>query len=261
MTIKLKKINAIFFDLDDTLFPTYHFAEFARRNAIRSMIQFGLKANHDEAYQKLIEIIKETGSNYDKHFNLLSQHFNGKVDAKIVAAGVNAYHNAKNTIIPFPYTHSTLLELKKRNIKLYIATNGNPIKQWDKILRLNIDYYFDEVFISEEVGMDKSKLFFKKILNKLKLYPKNCIMIGNSIDVDIIPALQTNMYAILIDHYNKFLKLKERSKKVDTFYYATTNNEEIFEMNLCKKLNKKMKNCSLEFFIVENLQDILKLIN
>ncbi|MCX8167392.1 MAG: hypothetical protein N3E37_06110, partial [Candidatus Micrarchaeota archaeon] len=83
-----KTIEAIFFDLDDTLFPTYLFAEFARRNAIRAMIQHGLKANLEEAYQKLLEIIKETGSNYGMHFNLLSAHFNGKVNAKIVAAGV-----------------------------------------------------------------------------------------------------------------------------------------------------------------------------
>ncbi|MCX8167208.1 MAG: HAD hydrolase-like protein, partial [Candidatus Micrarchaeota archaeon] len=198
--------------------------------------------------------------NYGMHFNLLSAHFNGKVNAKIVAAGVAAYHNAKNTIVPFVNTHSTLLELKKRNIKLYIATNGNPIKQWDKILRLNIDYYFDDVFISEEVGINKSKDFFKQIFKSLEVKPYNCLMIGNSIDVDIIPSLQIGMHAVLIDHYNKFAKLKEIAKKIDGYYSVSTDVNFIYELRLCKELNSHMANKNLKFLIIENLQDVLKLI-
>ena len=64
-------IRAIFFDLDNTLFPTNEFAEKARRKAIDAMIREGLPLGKEEAYAGLLKIIKRFGSNYGRQFDVL----------------------------------------------------------------------------------------------------------------------------------------------------------------------------------------------
>jgi len=48
-----RELKAVLFDIDDTLFSTSDFADHARRNAIRSMIQYGLRMDEEAAYREL----------------------------------------------------------------------------------------------------------------------------------------------------------------------------------------------------------------
>jgi putative hydrolase of the HAD superfamily len=66
-----RRLKALLFDIDDTLFSTSDFAERARRNAIRSMIQYGLKMDEESAFRELQEVIAEFTSNYSSHFDKL----------------------------------------------------------------------------------------------------------------------------------------------------------------------------------------------
>ena len=72
--------KAVFFDIDDTLLDTSSFAETARRAAIEMMVENGLPLEKDEAYDLLKEIIEQKGSNYDKHFNVLTKTVLGEED-------------------------------------------------------------------------------------------------------------------------------------------------------------------------------------
>ncbi|MEI6129668.1 MAG: haloacid dehalogenase, partial [Planctomycetota bacterium] len=58
-----KLLDAIFFDIDDTLFSTTLFAEQARRSAIDAMLRAGLRADHDSALRELDEVLAEFSSN------------------------------------------------------------------------------------------------------------------------------------------------------------------------------------------------------
>jgi putative hydrolase of the HAD superfamily len=95
-----KALDAIFFDIDDTLFSTTVFADKARRAAVDAMIRAGLQTDRGDATRELDEVITEFSSNYGGHFDkvldrLGSESFEGHNRAVIVAAGVVAYHATK----------------------------------------------------------------------------------------------------------------------------------------------------------------------
>lgn len=188
----------IFFDVDNTLFPTAEFAELARRNAIRAMIETGLDATEGEIYRELQRLIREKGSNYPNHFDLLLKRMGVRKPARYVAAAVAAYHNTKSSIQPYPEVPKTLMELKERGYKLYVATNGDAVKQWDKLIRMGIHLFFDDVFVSGEIGEEKSPSFFRKVLAQLKAHPSECVMVGDRVDSDIAPARKLGIYTIRI---------------------------------------------------------------
>ena len=174
--------KAVFFDIDDTLVDTSSFADLARHAAIESMCNNGLPLEPEEAYDLLKDIIKEKGSNYSKHFNILTEEVLGKEDPLLVAIGMTTYHNVKFALLrPFPRTSAILIYLKSKGYKLGAITNGITIKQWEKLVRLNLYHFFDIVITSEEVGVKKS------------------IMIGNKLDVDCMGAVNAGMSAILVN--------------------------------------------------------------
>lgn len=198
-------IKAVFFDLDDTLVETTKLADMARRNAVENMIRHGLPVDFETAYKELMELIKEYGSNFGKHFDYLLRRLDVPYDPKIVTAGVIAYHNTK-----FAYLKSVkgarkvLLDLKKEGYKLAIITDGDPLKQWEKILRLELDEFFDDVFISDYLGVRKPHpKIFEKALRRMGARPEESVMVGDRLYSDIYGAKRVGMHTIWF-RYGKY---------------------------------------------------------
>ncbi len=191
-------IKNLFFDIDDTLFPSSEFASLARKNAVRAMMRMGLDAEEDELLRELYSIIDERGSNYPNHFDLLLKRRRINNPSRLVAAAVGAYHDTKASIQPFPDVPGTLLKLKEMNYKLYVASNGIAVKQWDKLIRLGIALYFEDVFVSETIGVEKSPAFYRKMLGRIRAKPAECVMIGDREDLDIMPAKKVGFSTIRI---------------------------------------------------------------
>ena len=189
-------IKNVLFDIDDTLFPSTEFASLARRNALNAMVGMGMDVSYDELSHRLHAIIHKKGSNYPKHFDTLCRDLGVKSPARYVAAAIAAYHDTKTAIQPFPTVPLTLLKLRESRYRLYVATNGNPTKQWDKLIRLKIGFYFDDVFVSEEVGEDKGEAFYRKVLKAIGAKPSECLMVGDREDVDIWPAKKVGIHTV-----------------------------------------------------------------
>jgi putative hydrolase of the HAD superfamily len=188
----------ILFDIDDTLFPSTEFSALARKNAINAMIGMGLKADYARASACLERIIAKKGSNYVHHFDDLCRELKAERPARYVAAAVAAYHDTKTAILPFPTVPLTLLKLRQNGFRLYVATHGDPVKQWDKLIRLRIALYFDDVFVSGELGVEKSRAFYQKLLNQLSAKPQDCAMVGDREELDIKPARSLGMTTVRI---------------------------------------------------------------
>jgi len=213
-------IRAVYFDIDDTLYDTSGFAELARKAALSVMIDAGLPLNSQEAYVLLREIIKEKGSNYDKHFNVLTKQVFGKENPLLIALGMITYHNVKFALLRlFPETISVLIYLKKKGYHLGVISNGLTIKQWEKLIRLDLYHFFDEVVTSEEAGVEKpNKEIFELAMNRMNCEPHMSVMIGNNFREDIIGAINVGMSAILVNSQLTEVELENINKdglKVD----------------------------------------------
>ena len=189
-------VKHVFIDIDDTLFPTNEFAELARKKALRAMIEMGLEGSQEKLYKKLIRIIKKRGANYDHHFNELCKELKINEPARYVAAAVGAYHAAKSSIQPYPEVPRTLMKLRENGYKLYIATNGSAVKQWDKLILLGVHMFFEKVFVSESMGMGKSVEFFRKAIKEVGARPEECVMVGDKPSIDLYPPKKVGMRTI-----------------------------------------------------------------
>ncbi|XRP96782.1 TIGR02253 family HAD-type hydrolase [Methanocaldococcus sp. 16A] len=226
-------IKGILFDLDDTLYNSSEFVEIARREAVKSMIDAGLNISFEEAMNILNKIIRDKGSNYGKHFDDLVKAVLGRYDPKIITTGIITYHNVKVALLrPYPHTIKTLIELKAMGLKLGVITDGLTIKQWEKLIRLGIHPFFDDVITSEEFGLGKPHLeFFKYGLSRMGLKPEETIYVGDRVDKDIKPAKELGMITVRI--------LKGKYKDIEDNGYSDYTINSLQELvDIVKELKK-----------------------
>tara|TARA_R110002124_G_scaffold64587_3_gene176290 strand:- start:3231 stop:3713 length:483 start_codon:yes stop_codon:yes gene_type:complete len=90
--------------------------------------------------------------------------------------------------------------LQSKRMKLALLTNGPADGQRTKIEVLKIGHFFDQIFISGETGYEKpSPAAFTNALNVLQGTPENTVMIGDSLELDIHPAVNLGIQAIHLD--------------------------------------------------------------
>jgi putative hydrolase of the HAD superfamily len=104
---------------------------------------------------------------------------------------------------------STLIYLKKSNYQLGVISNGLTIKQWEKLIRLGLYHFFDDVVTSQEAESEKpeSKIF-KLALDRMGCHASKSVMVGNKFSEDIMGAINAGMSAILVNS-----KLTETEKE------------------------------------------------
>lgn len=77
---------------------------------------------------------------------------------------------------------------QNQEIRMEIATNGVPETQYKRLREAEIENYFDQIFVSQEIGTNKPNIeFFNYIENHLENYDSHrTLMIGDSLTSDIL---------------------------------------------------------------------------
>ena len=96
----------------------------------------------------------------------------------------------------YPETEAVLSGLKKAGKKVYLLSNAQKAFTWQELTDTGIDKYFDDIFISSEVGYKKpSAGFMKALLDKHGLGIEESIMVGNDSTCDVAVADAVGMDA------------------------------------------------------------------
>ena len=192
-----KPLDAIFFDIDDTLLSTTVFADKARRNAVDAMIRAGLRAERKDAMRELEDVIAEFSSNYSGHFDKVLDRLGpdshaGNNRAVIVAAGVVGYHGTKESDLKvYDDVYSTLQWLSQKSVIRGIISAGITIKQAEKLIRLDVLEFVtpSAIFFTDQVGFSKpNPKLYRRVLATLNLKPERCLYVGDNPTHDIDPC-------------------------------------------------------------------------
>ena len=199
--INLKtKIKAILFDiggpidseiLNDKLLKLHFIEEFSKHN---------ITINDSDIENCLERLI----SNFDKNIYLsLCENFSNNNDyiKNSVYKSILCRSKERDLIRNAPEISNDVIGVLKHLSKYYkLGVVANQTLNALKLLKdSGINKYFDNFEVSDSIGLEKpDKRIFLHVMNILKVSADECIMIGDRIDNDIIPANELNIFSIRI---------------------------------------------------------------
>lgn len=94
-----------------------------------------------------------------------------------------------------------------------MITNGSVHSQNSKIDQVKLRKYFDEIIISDEVGIKKpDKQIFELVLEGLKVKPEFSLFVGDHPLNDIKGASEVGMHAVWFEGFNRWDASEEEPK-------------------------------------------------
>ena len=131
----------------------------------------------------LFDIVDNSKNQLFEYFVSVKRHWNLKYDVK-----------------------STFEILKEEGKKISIVSNFDS-KLKDIIENLQISHLIDNIHISQDIGYEKpDKRFYELFFEKYSITPQESVYVGDSYELDFIPATSLGMETFLIDERNRFAK-------------------------------------------------------
>jgi putative hydrolase of the HAD superfamily len=101
----------------------------------------------------------------------------------------------------FPHTTEILDYLAGKNYQLHLITNGFEKTQHGKLKSSGLDKYFKEVITSEgSNSLKPHREIFEYAFRKTGAAPEESIMIGDTVDVDILGAINAGIDQVHVNH-------------------------------------------------------------
>ena len=185
-------IEFLFLDLDDTILD-FHKAERIAIN--KTLSSFGLEPTEEvlsryhvinKAHWEMLERGELTRPEVLwKRFEVLFREFGMDVDPHACAARYMINLSIGHYFLP--QAEETVEYLSKR-YRLFLASNGNASVQKGRMTSANLYRFFEQVFVSEEIGHNKpSRAFFDACFARIPGFdPDKALMVGDSLTSDIL---------------------------------------------------------------------------
>ena len=158
--------------------------------------------------------LKQSFENVCKEFNL-------EVNQEKIETLVGMWNKAWMLAQPYEEIKEVLTELRK-NYQIILVANTDSFSVPQVVEKFALSELFDKIYYSFEVGLIKTdKNFFKHVLSDLNLTTDDAVMVGDSIQSDIMAAKRLDMKAVLIDRRNtrdyhpKIKNMNELSKVLE----------------------------------------------
>jgi putative hydrolase of the HAD superfamily len=207
-------VTDVFFDLDHTLWDfeknsALTFKQILNENKINIKLEDFLEVYILKNFEfwKLFQQEKITKEKL-RYLRLKDtfDYLNYKVENELIHKLADDYiehlpkynHLIKNTL--------EILNYLKPKYKLHIITSGFEVVQRAKLINSNIEHFFIHIINSDMAGVKKPHpAIFELALSKANVNPKNTVMIGDSLEADIIGAKSVGMNTIFFDIHKNFV--------------------------------------------------------
>ena len=183
-------ITSLLLDLDDTLLS---FKADEHKALTKTLTHFGIEPTDEvmtlysqinlSLWQALERGELEREEVLVKRFEILGERCGLSLDAMDARIYYELRLSEEHTL--YDFTLPTL-DLLKGKYKLYIVSNGTALVQNRRLDDSNLRGYFDGIFISEEIGVNKPHPgFFKRVFEITGITPDEAIIVGDSLTSDI----------------------------------------------------------------------------
>jgi putative hydrolase of the HAD superfamily len=193
-----RPIQAVIFDLDNTLTDFIKAKDDAIRAAVDAMIDAGLRLDRETAHRQLYAIYQREGIEYQRVFDRFLQTAAGRVDDRILAAAVVAYRRARDgSLVLYPHSVMVLNRLLRDGYGLVVVSDAPRFEAWLRLCRLGLHHHFDRVFTYDDTGARKpDPLPFRMALEELRVRPDQTVMIGDWPSRDIRGAKDLGLHTV-----------------------------------------------------------------
>lgn len=208
----------VIFDLDDTLIETSKcLTPYYLKLAFSEMQQAGFEGD----FKQLLSINKRALSAKNALYEFCSEK-------KILERGLEALSSPLPDEIFLEIVPGALevLEELQKNHTLALVTRGRADFQWKKLKKAGIQPgQFSKLVASD--GPSK-KLSYQTVLNELKVDPKDTIVCGDRVSVDLSPAKELNLFTV---HFRNGRGLFQNEPNADVDFSIDRLNQlhEVFE--------------------------------
>ena len=207
-------IEAVLFDLDDTLFDHRHCASTALATLYDAhpefkAYQFGeferLHASFlEQLHQRVIAGELPLEEARRERFRRLFEAAGVRGDEETVARAAAAYRDGYRTIRRPIAGAADLLARVKERARVAVVSNNLLEEQEDKLRHCGLDRYVDVLVVSEEAGVSKpDRRIFEIALARVGCSAADAVMVGDSWAADVIGALDAGIRAIWFNPLGK----------------------------------------------------------
>lgn len=199
-------VKAVILDIDNTLMDFMRMKRAAVDAAAAAMIDAGLVMGQEHLREKIFEVYWKEGIEDQNIFDKVLMKEFGKVDPKILAAGIIGYKRAKEGHFTlYPHVRMALTEILKMGVRMGVVSDAPRLSVWLRIVGLGLHHFFDHVVTFDDTGEKKpSPKPFKKILSLMKCEPGEAIMVGDWAERDIKGAKALGMRTAWAKYGNEF---------------------------------------------------------
>lgn len=191
-------IEYVFLDLDDTILD---FGATERKSIARLLETVGVPPTEEIIHRyhvinlehwKRLERGEITRAQISNRFDVLFGELGVNVSTPECEKMYRQFLSEGNDVLPgAPETMACL----RQKYRLFAATNSTAMVQAGRLARTGLGDYFEKIFVSEEVGVNKPNAeFFRRAFAQIEGFdPAKAIMVGDSLTSDILGGINAGI--------------------------------------------------------------------
>ncbi len=184
----LQKIKGVIFDLDDTLYNEKQYV----KSGFKAVAEY---LGRSDGAKRLWELFERNMPAIDAYL-----HEIGQTEKK--ADCLRTYREHKPEITLNPGVIELIEQLRERNIKVGIITDGRPSGQWNKIAALGLEKLVDDILVTDELGGEQFRkpcdIAFRIMQRKWRIPFEQLVYVGDNINKDFQAPKQLGMQWIFV---------------------------------------------------------------